>query len=121
MPGSKSILLPPNAPDPTLPGYGQTFSGVDLLSQVGEVRVKHDFSANWHLVVGVLNQIADRNINTAVNQFIDNSGNYKSYLANAFSSLAPRFHVDSDHIANLNWRLQDGKHSPRSRVWRHWL
>ena len=62
--------------------------------------MKHDFNANWHLVVGVLNQIADRNINTAVNQLIDNSGNYKSYLANAFSSLAPRFHVDSD-IANL--------------------
>ena len=107
VPGSKSILLPPNAPDPTLQGYGQTFSGVDLLSQIGEVRVKHDFSANWHLVVGVLNQIADRNINTAVNQLIDNSGNYKSYLANAFSSLAPRFHVDSD-IANLTGVFKTG-------------
>ena len=105
--GSKSILLPPDAPDPTLRGYGQSFSGVDLLSQIGEVRVKHDFSANWHLVVGVLNQIADRNINTAVNQFIDNSGNYKSYLANSFSSLAPRFHVDSD-IANLAGTFHTG-------------
>jgi iron complex outermembrane receptor protein len=94
--GSKSILLPPDAPDPTQQGFGQSFSGVDLTSNIGEVRVKHDFSSNWHLVVGVLNQVSDRNINTAVNQFIDNSGNYKSYLANAFSSLAPRFHVDSD-------------------------
>ena len=106
--GSKSILLPPDAPDPTLRGYGQSFSGVDLLSQTGEVRVKHDFSANWHLVVGVLNQIADRNINTAVNQFIDNSGNYKSFLANSFSSLAPRFHVDSD-IANLTGVFNTGR------------
>lgn len=105
--GSKSILLPPDAPDPTLRGYGQSFSGVDLLSQIGEVRVKHDFNTNWHLVVGVLNQIADRNINTAVNQFIDNSGDYKSYLANSFSSLAPRFHVDSD-IANLTGVFKTG-------------
>jgi iron complex outermembrane receptor protein len=100
VPGSKSILLPPDAPDPTLRGYGQSFSGVDLTSQIGEVRVKHDFSSNWHLVVGVLNQVSDRNINTAVNQFMDNSGNYKSYLANGFSSLAPRFRVDSD-LADL--------------------
>ena len=96
-----------NAPDPTLRGYGQSFSGVDLTSQIGEVRVKHDFSANWHLVVGVLNQVADRNINTAVNQFIDNNGNYKSYLANSFSSLAPRFHVVSD-IANLTGIFHTG-------------
>src|ERR1700722_6528881 len=50
--GSKSILLPENAPDPTREGYGQSFSGVDLLSQIAEVRLKHDFSSNWHLVVG---------------------------------------------------------------------
>src|SRR5579871_3991243 len=102
--GSKSILLPENAPDPTLAGYGQSFSGVDLKSKIGELRVKHDFSSNWRLVVGALDQRSDRNINTAVNQFIDNNGNYKSYLANAFSSLAPRFHVDSD-LATLNGRV----------------
>jgi iron complex outermembrane recepter protein len=95
-PGSKSILLPPDAPDPTLRGFGQSFSGVDLKSQIGGIRLKHDFSPNWRLVVGALNQISDRNINTAVNQLIDNSGNYRTYLANAFSSLAPRFHVVSD-------------------------
>jgi iron complex outermembrane receptor protein len=105
--GSKSILLPPDAPDPTLRGYGQSFSGVDLTSQIGEVRVKHDFSSHWHLVVGVLNQLSDRNINTAVNQLIDNTGNYKSYLANAFSSLAPRFHVDSD-LADLTGSFNTG-------------
>ena len=95
-PGSKSILLPENAPDPTLQGYGQSFSGVDLTSQIGELRVRRDFSSNWRLVVGALNQVSDRNINTAVNQLLDNNGNYKSFLANSFSSLAPRFHVVSD-------------------------
>jgi iron complex outermembrane recepter protein len=108
VPGSKSILLPPNAPDPTLPGYGQSFSGVDLTSRIGEVRVKHDFGMNWHLTVGALDQISDRNINTAVNQLIDNNGDYKSYLANSFSSLAPRFHVDSD-LAYLTGRLNTGR------------
>jgi iron complex outermembrane receptor protein len=107
VPGSKSILLPENAPDPTREGYGQSFSGVDLTSKIGELRVKHDFSANWHLIVGALNQISDRNINTAVNQLIDNNGNYKSYLANSFSSLAPRFHVVSD-LAYLTGRFNTG-------------
>ena len=73
-----------------------------------EARLKHDFSSNWHLVVGGLNQISDRNINTAVNQLIDNNGNYKSYLANSFSSLAPRFQVDSD-LAYLNGRFKTGR------------
>jgi iron complex outermembrane recepter protein len=107
VPGSKGILLPPSAPDPTLRGYGQSFSGVDLTSQIGEMQIKHNFNANWHLVVGVLNQVSDRNINTAVNQLIDNNGNYKSYLANGFSSLAPRFQVDSD-IANLTGIFKTG-------------
>ncbi len=106
-PGSKSVLLPENAPDPTLQGYGQSFSGVDLSSNIGELRVRHDFSTNWHLIVGGLNQISDRNINTAVNQLIDNNGNYKSYLANSFSSLAPRFHVISD-LAYLTGRFKTG-------------
>jgi len=96
-PGSKSILLPENAPDPGLPGYGQSFSGVDLTSQIAEVRVKHDFGENWHLALSGLNQISNRNINTAVNQFIDNKGDYMSYLANGFQpTLAPKFQVDSD-------------------------
>jgi iron complex outermembrane receptor protein len=95
-PGSKSILPAPAALDPTHEGYGQSFSGVDLTSKIGEVRLKHDFSPNWRLTASALDQLSDRNINTAVNQLIDNIGNYKSYLANSFSSLAPRFHVDSN-------------------------
>jgi iron complex outermembrane receptor protein len=105
--GSKSILLPVDAPDPTRQGYGQSFLGVDLTSQLGEVRVKHEFSPNWHLMAGVLDQLSDRNINTAVNQLVDNKGNFKTYLANAFSSLAPRFQVTSD-LADVTGDLQTG-------------
>lgn len=105
--GSRSILLPADTPDPTRQGYGQSFSGVDLTSQIGELRVRHDFGANWHLLVGVLNQVSDRNINTAVNQLIDNSGNYRSFVANSFSSLAPRFRVVSD-LATLTGGFNTG-------------
>ncbi|MEI6670254.1 MAG: TonB-dependent receptor [Acidobacteriota bacterium] len=105
--GSKSVLLPAVAPDPTRQGYGQSFLGVDLTSQLGEVRVRQDFGETWHLVVGVLDQISDRNINTAVNQLTDNNGTFKTYLANSFSSLAPRFHVTSD-LVYLSGTLQTG-------------
>jgi iron complex outermembrane receptor protein len=107
--GSKSILLPTDAPDPTRRGYGQSFSGVDMNNQIGEVRVKHEFSRNWHLVVGVLNQIADRKIDTAVNKLTDNMGDYQSYLADAFqNNLAPRFQVKSD-LAYLTGTFKTGK------------
>jgi iron complex outermembrane receptor protein len=106
-PGSKSILLPADAPDPGRRGYGQSFSGVDLTSHIGEARVKHEFGPAWHLVAGVLDQLSDRNINTAVNQLIDNHGNYKTYLANAFSSLAPRFRVVSD-LAYVTGQFRTG-------------
>jgi iron complex outermembrane receptor protein len=106
--GSKSILIPEQAPDPTREGYGQSFSGVNLTSQIGELRVKHDFNSNWHLVVGGLHQIADRNINTSVNQLLDNSGDYKSYTANSFSPLAPQFQVVSD-LAYVTGNFHTGK------------
>ncbi len=105
--GSKSILLPEQAPDPAARGFGQSFSGVDLKSQIGELRLKHEFSPRWHLVIGALNQVSDRNINTAVNQLIDNSGNFRTFLANSFSSLAPRFHVVSDS-GNLDGKFNTG-------------
>ncbi len=107
---SPYTILPVNAPDPTRQGYGQSFSGVDLNNEIGEVRVQHQISENWHLVAGVLHQIADRDINTAVNSFTNlaptkgiNSSTfvpstYQTYSANDFSSsgLAPRFQVNSD-------------------------
>jgi iron complex outermembrane recepter protein len=107
VPGSKSILIPEQAPNPTLQGYGQSFSGVNLLSNIGEVRLKHEFSSNWHLIAGGLNQISNRDINTAVNSLVDNNGDYKSYLANAFSSLAPKFQVTSD-LVNLTGKFKTG-------------
>ncbi len=83
----------PDAPDPTRVGYGQGYAGVELKNQTGSMRLKHDFSADWHLVLGALTQRVDRNINTPVNNLTDNLGNYTSSLANGF---APRFGIASN-------------------------
>jgi iron complex outermembrane receptor protein len=88
----EKIVLPP-APDPTNVGYGQNYAGVDLLTRMASVRLKHDFNSNWHLVVGGLNQDASRNINTPVNNLTSNNGNYTTSLGTGF---APRFIMTSD-------------------------
>jgi iron complex outermembrane recepter protein len=88
----EKIILPP-APDPRNVGYGQNYAGVDMLTRMGSVRLKHDFNSDWHLVVGALNQDASRDINTPVNNLTNNNGNYTSSLANGF---APRFIMTSD-------------------------
>jgi iron complex outermembrane receptor protein len=93
----QAIVLP-SAPDPTRVGYGQEYAGVDMQTKTGSARIKHDFSTNWHLVAGVLNQDARRDINTPVNNLRSNAGNYVSSLANGF---APRFMITSD-MAYLN-------------------
>ena len=87
----------------------RSFAGVDLNNQISEVRVKQDFGRDWHLIVGALNQIADRDINTPVNSFVNtsktgtaaayyaNPANYQTFLENTFqNTLAPRFQVKSD-------------------------
>ena len=88
----ENILLPP-APNPQLVGYGQSYAGVSLRTVMESARVKQDLNSNWHLVVGVLNQDASRDINTPVNNLTDNNGDYTSSFANGF---APRFAITSD-------------------------
>src|ERR1019366_1951375 len=67
-------------------------------------RLKQDFGSDWHLVMGGLGQNVDRNINTPVNNFTNNTGSYSSSLANGF---APRFGITSD-IAYLNGVFKTG-------------
>ena len=88
----EAIRLPP-APDPGRAGYGQPYAGVYLRTQIASARFKQDFGSNWHLVAGILNQDATRNINTAVNNLTANNGNYTTSYANGF---APRFVITSD-------------------------
>ena len=59
----ETIVLPP-APDAQRVGYGQSYAGIDLRTRIATARIKQDFGSSWHLVAGVLNQDASRNINT---------------------------------------------------------
>jgi iron complex outermembrane recepter protein len=97
---SEKIDLPA-APDPSRVGYGQSYAGVELNTKIATARLKQDFGSDWHLVAGVLNQDASRNINTPVNNLTSNSGSYTSSFANGF---APRFVITSD-TAYLNGRF----------------
>lgn len=92
------------APDPTRVGYGQSYAGVDLRTRILSARVKQDLGSDWHLVLGLLNQDASRNINTPVNNLTTNTGTYVSSFANGF---APRFVITSD-AAYLNGDFTTG-------------
>ncbi|HEX3993438.1 MAG TPA: TonB-dependent receptor plug domain-containing protein, partial [Acetobacteraceae bacterium] len=94
---SETVHLPPT-PDPGRVGFGQSYAGTELRTQTSSARTKQDFGSNWHLVAGILNQDATRNINTPVNNLTSNSGNYTASFANGF---APRFVITSD-TAYLN-------------------
>jgi iron complex outermembrane recepter protein len=89
--------LPVNAPDPERQGYGQRFLGSNTNNQIGEVRATHDFSPNWHLNLGVLQQISVRNLTTQVNALFDSTGDYQSEAENIFQgTISGRFQVKSD-------------------------
>jgi iron complex outermembrane receptor protein len=101
---SAFILLPGDAPNPSQPGLGQHSAGVDLTSNIGEVRVKQEINRTWRLSVGVLDQRADRSISTQVNALTSSARNYTSSLATGF---APQFRVLSD-LASLNGNFRTG-------------
>lgn len=102
---SAFIELPPDAPDPSREGLGQRSAGVDLTSNIGEVRVKHEINSNWRLTTGALEQRADRAISTQVNALTSSTGNYTASLASGF---APQFRVLSD-LASINGRIRTGR------------
>ncbi|QMV19052.1 TonB-dependent receptor plug domain-containing protein [Granulicella sp. 5B5] len=83
----------PSAPDPTRVGFGQAYAGVNLTTQSTGARLLHDFSPNWHAMMGGLAQRLDRFIDTPVNTITDNNGDYSQSLGTGF---APRFGVESD-------------------------
>ena len=66
---------------------------MNLTTQSTSARLLHDFSPNWHAMMGGLAQRLDRFIDTPVNTITDNTGDYSSSLATGF---APRFGTESD-------------------------
>ena len=101
---SAFVELPSDAPDPSREGLGQESAGLDLTSNIAQLRVRQQINSTWRLSIGVLNQRADRDISTQVNALTSNAGNYTSSLAVGF---APQFRVLSD-LASLNGRFQTG-------------
>jgi len=101
---SAFIELPLDAPDPSRVGFGQESAGLDLTSNISELRVRQRINSTWRLTAGVLNQRADRDISTQVNALTGSAGNYTSSLAVGF---APQFRVLSD-LVSLNGRFQTG-------------
>jgi iron complex outermembrane receptor protein len=102
---SAFIELPPDAPDPSREGFGQASAGLNLTSNIGEVRVRQALNSNWRFTAGVLKQRADRAISTQVNALTSSAGDYTSSLAVGF---APQFRVLSD-LASLNGRIRTGR------------
>jgi iron complex outermembrane receptor protein len=98
------IQLPSDAPDPSRPGFGQPDAGLDLTTHIGELRVRHDISTNWHVSVGALDQLVSRDISTQVNALTDQTGKYTSALAIGF---APQFRVLSN-LGYLNGTFTTG-------------
>ena len=103
---STNIRLP-GALDPTRDGYGQGWAGYDLTTRTASVRVKHDFSDDWHLTTGFLDQNASRNVFQILNTLTDNSGDYKTTLGALPNANSTTFIVDSE-LLNLNGRVKTG-------------
>lgn len=99
-----STIALPSAPDPQRAGYGQSYAGVDMETDLGIVRLKQEIDENWRFVVGVLHQDATRDINTAINNLTSNAGAYTTSFAAGF---APRFVMTSD-AAYLNGTFDTG-------------
>ena len=101
--------LPVTAPDPERQGYGQRFLGSNTNNQIGEVRVTQDINENWHLTLGVLQQISVRNLTTAVNALFDSTGDYQTEAENIFQgTISGRFQVKSD-LGYLTGRFNTGR------------
>lgn len=71
----------PAAPDPSKPGYGQTYGGDDNVSDTISTRLKHSFNDNWQFSGGVQYQNGDRASTVPTNTLTNNSGRYTTTAA----------------------------------------
>ena len=94
--GKPNILLP-KAINPTRVGYGQPNAGVDLKTDTGLAKLKHDFGNGWRFEIGGLYQNTDRGLYGITNTLTDNAGDYN--VTKNFTAV-PRFTVASN-IASL--------------------
>jgi iron complex outermembrane receptor protein len=98
-----STIKLPEAFDPTREGLGQTWAGNHLTTRTASMKVKHDFNDNWHLTAGFLDQIANRDMFSVTNTFINSDGKYRT----TFQPSSSAWEVDSG-LLSLNGRMKTG-------------
>lgn len=89
--GGRTVL--PAAIDPTRVGYGQPGAGVDLHTDTGLAKLKHDLGNGWRIEIGGLYQNAVRGLYGITNTLTDNAG---AYTVTQNFNAVPRFTVASD-------------------------
>jgi len=94
----------PSEIDPNKTGYAQPYAGQVNHTYTGSLRLKHDFGGDWHLTLGVLDQIADRNLTQLTDTITNNAGAYTATIATATAS---RFTILSN-IGYLNGAFDTG-------------
>ncbi len=88
----KSTILP-QAPSALQTGLGQPGAGVNLRSDTGLAKFKHDFDGDWHLEIGGLYENAVRNLYGITNALTNNNGNFT--VTKNFTAV-PRFTIWSN-------------------------
>ncbi len=92
--GTSSFL--PLGLDPTRAGYGQSGAGADLITNLGEFKVKHQISDNWSFEFGGLYQDAVRNLFGITNTLTNDKGDYT--VTKNFTAV-PHFTIGSNEAA----------------------
>ncbi|QCE34073.1 hypothetical protein FAI40_01245 [Acetobacteraceae bacterium] len=67
----------PQAPSAATPGFGQNYSGVNFSSTYGIMKLKHDFSPNFHFSIGGLYEVSPRYTHGITNQLLNTLGAFK--------------------------------------------
>jgi iron complex outermembrane receptor protein len=93
----------PAAPDPTREGYGQSYAGVNLVTNTLILKLKHEINSNWHVTAGGLYQSAVRDTDLPTDTLIDNSGHYTAAIARAYN----RFSTYSN-LLYINGQVKTG-------------
>lgn len=95
-------FLPP-AIDPGEPGFGEPGLGADLTTDIGLLKIRHDFGSGWTLELGGLYESAERNLFGVADTLTDNAGDY-TVIQNQYTAW-PHMSLASNS-AYLNGKIQ---------------
>ncbi|WP_423821207.1 TonB-dependent siderophore receptor [Salinisphaera sp. SPP-AMP-43] len=94
----------PKAVNPKHDGYGAAYAGDKDDTETASIHLKHEFSKNWHLDIGFLRQIADRQSTGLTHTVVDSSGDYQNTVSTGHAS---RFRIES-YLVHLNGVVDSG-------------